>query len=1384
MMEDVGRCWSVLACALTARGVVPSVRGPPQLDSGTPVGGGTVRTRWVLTGWRGPARLGSTAGAVAGLNGEGGAMMGAWGYARVGMSMSLARVAGDRHRAAAGDGLGRGHAHRRLTGVLVAVLVASLAVAVAVPEQAHAGDDAPSASMLSTASAEAGATAFEVDGDTWVWRVSDGYDLDQYLYRESSPLDFRISLNLSDDFGPFDAEGFPTAESPLYDSEFRLSLRAYDVDEDQGEVDRVTVNGTLLDGKLTGANNQWKINTFRVPGRLLRLHAPIPQVADNDFEVLIDELNGGWAVEVDWAELRLGTATPLPVMLNHGITGGEDTDSDGCAQTSEEPRSRFRDVLATVHTGVTAAELDGTWLTCPVASMNNTAETNATVLEPVLDHMLEASQAPQVDLVAHSFGGLNSRVLAHRRTNEINSVQMLGTPNAGSPLADVLCTVRLWSDSVLSDFGSCNGWEDSGLYQLRPDYIIDVFNDRYPDLPSVDYRVYGGYKGNALSGRLRGQDDGTVELSSVYWLRPVGTTVRFLGEQDPDHAGLHDPGPVVDQNHSELWATGSLAIEEAVCWLYGCDATASSSTLTAQTTSEPAETPTSIQDVGLALAPGATATVPVDPEDTTTLTITVAADGPVAADFDGTALTPSQAFEDEWLAGTFSASSGTVTVTNTSTVSVDAVVLISGDTSLTLDVHGGGYAPVGSETSVTVAASMPDGTPLDLLVTGPDGTSVAQATATVTAGTASISFTPTTIGMHEVTATTTSPDRSAVGFVTALDPSASIGQATAFGRVDSNGDGLYEQLTVDVPTSMDTEREVRLVAQLVDTDGTHLFGGVIRGLVAAGGATVTIPFDASRLYDLGLGGPFTVESVLLLDHATEQVLAWSDTVGTSPTWDASLWQHDRVRIGDSFTDRGIDTDSDGDFDSLEVSGQVTVDTAAIYAINGRLLSTDGVEIVDFQTETSLAAGTSPLTLMFDGATIGASRIDGPYTVEDVSVYQVSNADALGYRITAHTTQAYTASQFEGGPGESATTPYNALDGGVYHSLATDTDGVVWAWGYNAYGQLGDGTTTNRHAPVAVPGLASSVGIAAGGYHSLAVLSDGTAWAWGRNSSGELGDGSTISSSVPVQVVGLTDVVDVEAGSHHSLAVTGDATVWAWGTNSAGQLGDGTTTARSTPVQVSGLTDVTAVAAGGLSGYAGHNLALRSDGTVWAWGHNNKGQLGDGTTTNRSLTVQVTGLTEVVAVAAGGDSSYALRSDGTVWAWGDNGSGQLANDSVKRASTVPVQSAITQVVHIAAGSEHALAVTQDSTAWSWGNNEYGQLGNGTSGRNASTSTPVQVQGIADVRVLAGGHRHSLGALGDTTTWAWGLNNAGQIGDGTTTTRTTPVPASGLAGIQLT
>ena len=276
----------------------------------------------------------------------------------------------------------------------------------------------------------------------------------------------------------------------------------------------------------------------------------------------------------------------------------------------------------------------------------------------------------------------------------------------------------------------------------------------------------------------------------------------------------------------------------------------------------------------------------------------------------------------------------------------------------------------------------------------------------------------------------------------------------------------------------------------------------------------------------------------------------------------------------------------------------------------------------------------------------------------------------------------------------------SIAGGGYHNLALKLDGTLWAWGGNFSGQLGDGTTTDRHTPVQVFGLSGApvTAIAGGNGFSLAMKSDGTVWAWGYNSSGTLGDGTTTTRLAPVQVSGLNGVASIAGGTAHSLALKSDGTVWAWGANYTGQLGNGTTTDSYIPVAVSSLSGVTAIASGGA-----HSLAVKSDGTVWAWGFNDRGQLGNGTTTlNPNPTpVQVSGLSGAIAIAGGNSHSLAVKSDGTVWAWGANGAGQLGNGSRTgnicrgqyQCSDHPVQSSLIGVTAVASNSDsnHSLAL---------------------------------------------------------------------------------------------
>ena len=359
-----------------------------------------------------------------------------------------------------------------------------------------------------------------------------------------------------------------------------------------------------------------------------------------------------------------------------------------------------------------------------------------------------------------------------------------------------------------------------------------------------------------------------------------------------------------------------------------------------------------------------------------------------------------------------------------------------------------------------------------------------------------------------------------------------------------------------------------------------------------------------------------------------------------------------------------------------------------------------------------------------------------------------------------------------GLGASAFT--SRLSGSVANkfTLFAKSDGTVWGSGDNTYGQLGDGTQINRASPVQSVNITGATGVSAGQYHSLAVTSDGSIWSWGYNNYGELGNGSSSNHSVPAAISGFTGAVAVAAGSYHSLALRSDGTVWGFGYNGYGQLGDGTTTNRILPVQIPGLTGVTAIAAGG-NGSPGFSLALKSDGTVWAWGYNGYGALGDGTTTNRSSPVQVAGLTNVIAIAAGGYHSLALRSDGTVWAWGYDGYGDLGDGGSASEYNIVRVSGLTNVIAISAGNYHSIAVTSDGSVWTWGYNGDGELGDAST---SSSSVPVKVIGLTGALAVSAGMNDSIALTTTGSLSAWGKNDEGQFGISTPASSTVAITSA--------
>jgi alpha-tubulin suppressor-like RCC1 family protein len=344
------------------------------------------------------------------------------------------------------------------------------------------------------------------------------------------------------------------------------------------------------------------------------------------------------------------------------------------------------------------------------------------------------------------------------------------------------------------------------------------------------------------------------------------------------------------------------------------------------------------------------------------------------------------------------------------------------------------------------------------------------------------------------------------------------------------------------------------------------------------------------------------------------------------------------------------------------------------------------------------------------------------------------------------------------------------------SLAVRQNGTAWAWGRANYGILGDNTTVNKSSPVSViGGFTDWCQVAAGTNHSLGVRTNGTAWAWGVKDSGKLGDNDMAANkSSPVSVVGgFTDWCQIAAGWNHSLAVRTNGTAWTWGPGGQGRLGDNSATDRSSPVSVvGGFTDWCQV-----SGGNGHSLGLRTNGTIYAWGYNLFGQLGNNTIVSTSSPVSVIGgFTDWCQVSSGYNHSLGVRQTGTAWAWGCNGYGQLGdNTTASKSSPVSVVGGYTDWCQVSVNTQHTLGVRTNGTAWAWGAGGDGRLGDNTT---VNKSSPVSViGGFTDWCQVSAGYKFSLGARTNGTAWAWGYNTCGVLGDNTTVSKSSPVSVVG-------
>jgi alpha-tubulin suppressor-like RCC1 family protein len=346
----------------------------------------------------------------------------------------------------------------------------------------------------------------------------------------------------------------------------------------------------------------------------------------------------------------------------------------------------------------------------------------------------------------------------------------------------------------------------------------------------------------------------------------------------------------------------------------------------------------------------------------------------------------------------------------------------------------------------------------------------------------------------------------------------------------------------------------------------------------------------------------------------------------------------------------------------------------------------------------------------------------------------------------------------------------AVSGGKSHSIALRSNGQVMSWGSDSAGQLGNGSGGSSTAPVPVNGISDVVAVSAGTEHTLALKSDGTVWAWGGNASGQLGNGTTGSSHVPVPVGGLFDVVAVAAGStyytdtyyavggSHSLALKSDGTVWAWGDNTLGQLGDGSTTRRLSPIMVPGLSGVVRIDAG-----HGFSIALKTDGmtsgSIWAWGMDDHAQLGDQVVapTPAFRARPALGPSGMIDLAAGRNHAVGIKSDRNAWFWGDF----VVYDPLSFGFFViwnhPTPFQVPDVppaIGIVAGASFDLTLSSDRTVVGWGETVHTPNGSGDIGN--------RVESLVEIVALGAGDAHALAVRADGTVWTWGFNLEGQLG----------------------
>jgi len=616
-------------------------------------------------------------------------------------------------------------------------------------------------------------------------------------------------------------------------------------------------------------------------------------------------------------------------------------------------------------------------------------------------------------------------------------------------------------------------------------------------------------------------------------------------------------------------------------------------------------------------------------------------------------------------------------------------------------------------------------------------------------------------------------DKSGSWVVTSVDTSGSVGTYTSI-AVDSNDDvhiSYFDQTNGDLKYA--TDKSGSWVLSSVDTTGAV---GQYTSIAVDSNDDVHISYYDDTNFDL--------------KYATNKSGSWALTTIDTPGYigkytSIAVDSNDDVHISyydQSNGDLKYATDKSGSWvtTSLDTSGYVGYYTSIAVDSN------DDVHISYYDAtnfDLKYATNKSGSWVLSSVDTTGAV---GQYTslaVDSNDDVHISYFDDTNNNLKYLTMNTGSSSSSAG-----AVFSNSKISSGPFHNCAIVDNGSVSCWGRNSYGELGDGTTTDRSTPTQTSSLGTgrtAVAISSGSGHTCAILDDASVSCWGWNSKGQLGDGTTTNRNTPTPTLSLgtgRTAVAISSGEYHTCAILDDASVSCWGRNLNGRLGDGTTTNRNTPTQTSSLgTGRTAVAIS--AGYL-HTCAVLDNGSVSCWGAGTSGQLGDGTnmyqrTTPTQTSSLGTGRT-AVAISSGDYFACALLDDASVSCWGFNNNGQLGDGTTTSRNTPTPTSSLGSgrtAVAISSGIEHTCAIIDNGSVSCWGYNYKGQLGDGTT---ASKSTPTQTASLGTGRTavaISSGNGHTCAILDDASVSCWGANYYGELGDGTTTDQSTPGPVSG-------